>query len=165
MGAGAPAGGRGCCGACGLYADVGIRQSIFCPATRRTIAQEQTDDVRRDGGQKMPWTKPVHRRRLWGLNTLRRCRQHGERSRFGADDQRRMQITRARDGHSRPDHESRAVHGRCDRRRRTRRPRLDPSGCGEGTATFPAGDHHEVSGVRNPARDAGERRSMMFIFP
>jgi hypothetical protein len=39
-----------------------IRQSIFCAAARRTIVQIEGALTCRDGGQKMPWTKPLHRR-------------------------------------------------------------------------------------------------------
>ena len=40
------------------YADVGIMQSIFSPAARRSSVEEGEKRGGRDGGLKMDWTKP-----------------------------------------------------------------------------------------------------------
>jgi extracellular elastinolytic metalloproteinase len=51
----------------GAYIARGIRQSIFCLAARRAIVRIARLMTRRAGRQKMPWTKPLHRRSAMGI--------------------------------------------------------------------------------------------------
>ncbi len=147
-------------------AELTIRQSIFCPAARRTMARKHTGGwSAATVGKRCLGQSRCTGARLWGLNDVRSRGQRGEAGRSATDGGTRVETTRVRDTHWRPVRGCRAVHRRCDQPRRTRRPGLGPVECGNGAAMFHAGDHHDVSGFTNAAREAGNSRSMMIISP
>jgi hypothetical protein len=44
---------------CGVYAEIGIVQSSFRPASRRETLGRLSEGGRRGGGLKIDWTKPL----------------------------------------------------------------------------------------------------------